>query len=228
MWIILIIIELLYISFSTFFSLKYCNDLLKGELLRTFVRSISLIIYLYIYNRKKIHQTNKINNSKDKIVIFLSVILIMLFPLLFQKAGFTGPLQLIWILSSFIVGFREELFYRGLLQNRLSTKYSIVTTLIITSMIFTSYHVIYFIWGQWITLIQVFIWSLFIGIIYIKTKKIILVSLIHSIYDAIPFVTPFKISSIPYFYGLLFVGISTIILFPLVIIKNKNLTTAST
>ncbi len=222
MWKILVCTELLYVSLSTVFSLKYSNDALKGELLRTLIRSISLVIYAYIYNgnRKKQHQAGEGNHRSDKKVIFLSIVIMMLFPLLFLRAGFTGALRIIWILSSFIVGFREELFYRGLLQNKISEKYPLLPALISTSIIFTVYHVVYFIGGQWIPLIQVFIWSLFIGIIYIKTGNIVVVSFVHGMYDAIPFITPFQISGIPYFYGLIFVAISTLMLFPLV--KSKG------
>jgi membrane protease YdiL (CAAX protease family) len=228
MYILLVFFELVYIGFSTVLSISYYNDPMKGEIYRTLVRIISLIIYsVFFYNKIIPKEAKREILKKDKILIYSSVIIIMLFPLFLQKTGFTNLLQLIWILSSFVVGFREEIFYRGFLQNKISSKYNLITTILITSLIFTSYHIVYFIWGQWITIIQIFLWSIFIGIIYFKTKNIILVSMIHSIYDAIPFITPFKIIIVPYFYGLFFILVGILILIP-VIFKRKNLTTAST
>ena len=228
-WLLLLLAESIYIIFSTFFSVIFSNDPMKGEVCKTIIRIISLLLYIVFFNKIIVSKDlNKRISVKTKILILISSSIIMLYPLLFQKAGFTNLLQLIWILSSFIVGFREEIFYRAFIQNKISSKCDIIQAILITSIIFTLYHVVYFIWGQWFTIIQIFMWSIFIGIIYFKTKNIILVSIIHGIYDAIPFITPFKINNVPYLYGLLFILISVVVITPIIFIKGKNLTTAST
>jgi len=223
MWIILFLCEIAYILFSTVISIKYKFDPMIGELLRTIVRIISLMLYVLLFYKKLVPKRIKHKSSnRERTRVFIATIMIMLYPLLFEKAGFTNFLQLLWILTSFIVGFREEIFYRGFIQNKLSSKYGIISTIIITSLIFTLYHVVYFIWGQWITLIQVFLWSVFIGILYYKTKSIFIVSIIHGIYDAIPFITPIQLNTVPYYYGLFFIGLSVLILLPMIEENRKE------
>src|SRR5574344_1159194 len=110
---VLVIFEIIYVLFSTAFSLIYRNDLFNGEINRSIIRLISLLIYLYFF--KTINKDNSKAHISIINVVFitLSLILLMLFPLLFQNSSFTGLLTFIWFASSFIVGFREEIFYRG-------------------------------------------------------------------------------------------------------------------
>lgn len=219
---LLVIFEIIYVLFSTAFSLIYRNDLFNGEINRSIIRLISLLIYLYFF--KTINKDNSKAHISIINVVFitLSLILLMLFPLLFQNSSFTGLLNFIWFASSFIVGFREEIFYRGFIQYSLSKSKSIIASILLTSLIFTSYHVIFLIWGQWFTLVQIFIWSLIIGIIYYKTKSIVFVSLIHGVYDAIPFVTPFNQSKLSYLHGLIILVLALFALVPIFVKKTKR------
>ncbi len=217
---LLITLEIIYVIFSTAFSLIYCNNLFNGEINRSIIRFISLIIYLYFFKTINKNNSKSHINITNVLFISLSLVLLMLYPLLFQKSNFSGLLSFIWFASSFIVGFREEIFYRGFVQYNINKSKGIILSIILTSLIFTLYHVIFFIWGQWITLVQIFIWSLVIGIIYYKTKSIVFVSLIHGVYDAIPFVTPFTQIKLPNLYGLLFLVLAFFALIPICIRKK--------
>jgi len=227
-WFKIISIEFVYIVFSTTISILFVNDLVRSELFRTFFRILTLVIYSSIYIKIE-KKKNKIEIIKEeKILMILSIIFLMLFPFLFMKSENDLGINILWFLTSFIVGFREEIFYRGFIQNELCKRMKLIPTILLTSIIFTSYHIVYFYWGLWVTLIQVILWSIFIGFVYYITSNILLVSLVHSFYDALPFITPIRRINISNIYGLLFIMISISLLIPVLVKREKNLTTAST
>lgn len=226
-WFKIISIEFVYVVFSTIISVLFGNDLVRSELVRTFIRIVTLAIYSSIYFKIEKIKIKMVIKKEERVLLILSIAILMIFPFLFMKNENDLGIKILWFLSSFIVGFREEIFYRGFIQNELGKRMKLIPTILLTSVIFTSYHVVYFYWGLWVTLIQVILWSIFIGFVYYITNNIILVALVHSFYDAIPFITPIKRINISYIYGLIFTMISIALL--LVLVKRrKNLTTAST
>jgi len=220
-WLKLICIEFFYIVFATTISVLYVNDLGRSELFRTIIRIFTLIIYSSIYLKIEKPKLKIKTNKVEKILLILSISCLMIFPFIFMKSENEIRIKILWFLTSFIVGFREEIFYRGFIQNELNKRMKLIPTILLTSVIFTSYHVVYFYWGLWLTLIQVIFWSIFIGLLYYITNNLVLVSLIHSFYDAIPFISPITRVNISYIYGLIFIIISIILLLP-VIFKGKK------
>ncbi len=207
-WILLTITECLYIIIATALSVLYFEEPFYSELFKTLFRLPTLIVYIFVY-RKYFIQTDKINNDLKHWALAISVILLFLFPFLFSKSGFTGQLRLLWFSTSFIIGFREEIFYRGIIQNSLNKTLRIIPTLLLTSLIFTFYHVYIFLQGSWIDLLEIFTWSIVAGLIYYKQRNIIFISIIHGVYDAIPFITPVRVSNVNYLSGfiLLFLAV---------------------
>jgi len=222
-WIILIVTEIIYILSATALSVKFKESPFYSELYKTIFRIVSLIIYSIIFKKSFILENRIIPRSKYKSsLIVVAVLFLFSFPVLFGKSGFTRPLRILWFLSSFIVGFREEIFYRGIIQTSLNKKYNIIVTIIFTSIIFMLYHVYVFIYGSWIDLIEIFIWSFVIGIIYFKIRSIIIVSVIHGLYDAIPFITPVFLKSVNYKIGILLLVFSLFLVAIPVLGKNRK------
>jgi len=211
-WIVLLATEAMYIIASTALSIIFKDSPFYSELYKAILRIASLIVYS-IFFRKSFILENKINRKFNNFyfIAIIASLFLFSFPFLFGKSGFTGNLRILWFLSSFIVGFREEIFYRGIVQTSLNKKYSIKVTLIMTSILFLLYHVYVFIYGSWIDLVEIFTWSLIIGIIYLKVRSIIIVSLIHGFYDAIPFITPVLLKGIKYEVGILLLVLSLLI-----------------
>ncbi len=220
---LLVFIEVCYVIISTSLSLLYYNDVINGEINRSIVRLLTLLVYIFFFktiNTKKSATHISVHNL---LFICLSLVLLMLIPSIIQTSTFSSSMvNIIWFSSSFIVGFREELFYRGFIQQCLTKTKPVISSILITSAIFTSYHVIFFIWGQWFVLIQIFVWSLIIGVIYYKTENIIFVSLIHSVYDALPFISPFRISDLPSYYGLILAMLALLAILPIMIKRTET------
>jgi len=224
-WIILIATEAMYIITSTALSIILKDSPFYSELYKTILRIASLVIYSIIFRKSFIIENNikrKFNNYY--FIVIIASIFLFSFPFLFGKSGFTENLRILWLLSSFIVGFREEIFYRGIVQTSLNKKYTILVSLIITSIVFLLYHVYVFIYGSWIDFAEIFIWSLVIGLIYIKIQSIIIVSLIHGLYDATPFITPVLLKGVDYKVGILLLVFALLIVSFPYICRNKKKT----
>jgi membrane protease YdiL (CAAX protease family) len=103
---------------------------------------------------------------------------------------------IIFALTSFVVGFREELLYRAVLINLLQPKYGVLGSLVISTVLFTVYH--YGTWAiSWLIVAEIIGMSVILGLIYIYSRSLYAVALLHGLYDAIWFFGPFLTSPIP-------------------------------
>ena len=121
-WLKLICIEFFYIVFATTISVLYVNDLGRSELFRTIIRIFTLIIYSSIYLKIEKPKLKIKTNKVEKILLILSISCLMIFPFIFMKSENEIRIKILWFLTSFIVGFREEIFYRGFIQNELNKR----------------------------------------------------------------------------------------------------------
>jgi len=223
MWPLLLTVEALYILASTVCSLAFRNSPWEGEIARTIARWITLIAYvpIFLIHFRKPRRVGELSSPRTLVLVTLSMATMLLLPVLFQRSNFTGPLQGLWFAASFVVGFREEIFYRGIVQQTLVARYGLTRSLLITAVLFTAYHVSYFIFGWWPSLIEVFLFSLAVGVIYWKTKSIVLVALFHGVYDAVPFLTPWNWLGVPESWGLLF--LVTGVIFAALLLRKRSL-----
>jgi membrane protease YdiL (CAAX protease family) len=75
-----------------------------------------------------------------------------------------------------LTGFAEEFIFRGLMQNHFLRIFNVVTTILLTNIIFMLMHLI---WLNYLELIFVFVVGTLCGIIYYRTKNLVLVSALH-------------------------------------------------
>lgn len=105
---------------------------------------------------------------------------------------------MVFMISGLTAGLREELFYRGIVQNVLQRKYDSKIALSIATIIFSLSHVQYLYEGQFIALIFITLAGIIIfGCIFIHSGSIIFTAIIHSLYDAVLSINivPFRLSN---------------------------------
>lgn len=187
--------------------------------------SIFILTYLSIDTAEK-----KINQSKitykDYIYLFLITLCFRfiydntLFPLSCKIFLNTNSLinkysLFIFFNSSLIAPLIEELFYRGLLLNGLSKKYSTIKALLVSSLLFALMH------SNLVQDINAFIFSLFIGYVFIYTSSLKLSIFIHASNNLIVslFTASLLINNIP----LLILALSITIIFIIFLFNKLNL-----
>ena len=90
---------------------------------------------------------------------------------------------------SVAVAVKEEFLFRGILQNLLARRDRPITSILLTSIVFTVWHV--GVWDPTVwTFSQIFFASILLGIIYFRSGSIAAVIVLHAAYDAIFSFTP--------------------------------------
>ncbi|TVR88659.1 MAG: CPBP family intramembrane metalloprotease [Spirochaetaceae bacterium] len=84
------------------------------------------------------------------------------------------------LLIAAAAGFGEELLFRGLLQPLLALQFGVVPALIATSIVFGLLH---FLSKAYV--VFAFVFSLYLGVIYLLSGNILVPMLAHGIYDAV-------------------------------------------
>jgi membrane protease YdiL (CAAX protease family) len=192
LWTVLILLEFAYVGVSTWASLTFRQDPTTGELIRTAARLVSLGVYWALTRHLAQSAAPKRTSASRELLLWLGLAALLAYPLFWGKDTLTGWTAVLWFWSSFVVGFREEYFYRRLVQNELESRLGLLRAVLITTALFTGYHVYYFLWGYWWAVSEVVLFSLAIGTIYAATRSFLLVALFHGLYDAVPLITPFS------------------------------------
>ncbi len=110
------------------------------------------------------------------------------------KNGNAKILLLFIPLSWLIIGPCEELLYRNIIQKSLYDTFSDVGAVVVASVVFALAHV--FAYGSGSTPVQlagtlvvIFVLSLVLGTVYLKTGNLTASALVHGTFDAIVFAT---------------------------------------
>jgi len=167
------------------------------ELLITALRIVTAALYWYLFRNLIGARTSSPSSLRTPLVL-AGIVSVLAIPVLFRGWSPGGGIgtAIIFALTSFVVGFREELLYRAVLINLLQPKYGVLTALIISTILFTVYH--YGTWAvSWLIVSEIVVMSLILGLIYIYSGSLIAVTLLHATYDAIWFFGPFLPSPIP-------------------------------
>jgi membrane protease YdiL (CAAX protease family) len=181
------LLEILYLSLSFALAQSYGQWSYEGEIIRTVLRLISILGFIYFY-RKYFYKANSPFKPKERVTpqFISSIALLILFAIVYTNAE-NEPLtwQLVFALSGITAGFREELFYRGIVQNSLQKKYHYRTALLVSCVLFTLSHIQYIYHGQTMAVMLISLAGIIFGSIFIYTKSIVFVGAVHSLYDAL-------------------------------------------
>jgi membrane protease YdiL (CAAX protease family) len=179
--------EIIYLIYSFCISQIYGPWSIPGELVRTSLRIFSIFLLAYLYQRY-FYEENQQFNTKEKLTLpFTTAIqLFFLFAIVYSNAHNETILwQIVFFISGIAAGVREELFYRGMIQQILQLKYGCRNALIMGTLIFTLAHLHYLYQGQFRELALIAFAGIIFGSIFIHTGSVIFTGIIHGLYDAI-------------------------------------------
>jgi len=198
--ILAIVIEIIYLNCHWYVTSHYDAWSELSEIYQGILRALSVAAYLLIFKDYIFSFKTSITTVISPYIIF-ALLLFFSTPLLIGNATYMDAnTKIIYALTSIFVGLKEEIMFRALLQNWLEKKFNPIQAILLTTVIFTIWHVgaIYptvFSYGQ------VFFASIILGSLYYLTKSIILVSLMHAIYDALYAITPIYSNVLNHYWG---------------------------
>ena len=156
---------------------------------------------------------------------FIATLLFLSVPVLIGSWNLpNAETRLIFGLSSFPVGLREEIIYRGLLLVLIAKRFGFLAGLVVSTLAFTFYHYGALAWTTF-NIIQYIAAGILLGVLFWITRSLWLVIWIHTIYDIIWCYTPLLPSlmkssnAIPIFA---IISIVILIWFEIYRQKNKN------
>lgn len=219
--------EVLYLSLSFVVVQIYGQWSINGELLRTLLKIVSLLYFGYCYKKYFYDARQPINIRKTFTLPFISAVqLLIVFALVYSSAlNETVTWQIVFFFSGLIAGFREELFYRGIIQKTLQSRFDYKIALAIGTLVFTLAHLQYLYTGQFRAILLIFSAGLIFGSIFIHTGSVVSTALVHGLYDATLSlnVMPFRLT----YQTALPVMLTIVMLFLLIINKSTPFTKTS-
>ncbi|MEQ1544496.1 CPBP family intramembrane glutamic endopeptidase [Methyloglobulus sp.] len=193
------ILEISYLSLSFLLAQLYGQWSYEGEIIRTGLRIIPIAFYLYFCRRYFVNTHHSFETRKLLTPQFIApTLLLLLFAAVYTNAENETPLwQLVFAISGITAGFREELFYRGIVQNTLQIKYDYKIALLATTLLFTLSHIQYIYYGQIRGLVLITFAGIIFGSIFIYTGSVIFTACIHALYDVVLsiYIIPFRLSN---------------------------------
>jgi membrane protease YdiL (CAAX protease family) len=193
-----VLLEIGYLALSFALAEIYGQWSHHGEIIRTALRIISTVFYGYCY-RKYFYQASHSFRIKNRLTPQFAIPLLsfFMFAIFYTNAkNETITWQILFVISGIVAGFKEELFYRGIVQNALQKKYGYKIALPTASLVFTLAHVQYIYYGQAGGLVLIALAGIIFGSIYIYTGSVVFTALVHGLYDALLSVNlvPFRLS----------------------------------
>ena len=181
------VLEISYLALSFTLAEVYGQWSFLGELFRTLLRVISIVFYSYFYQKYFLVEGQTFNAKAILTPSFCATVSAFLVFAIFYTNAENETLwwQFVFVISGFAAGLREELFYRGIIQKTLQTKFDYKIGLVMATMLFTVSHLQYIYHGQTYGLILIAIAGIIFGSIFIYTGSVALTAVVHGVYDAL-------------------------------------------
>lgn len=125
------LLEIIYLTLSLILAEIYGQWSYIGEIIRTLLRVISIAFFAYYYQS---YFYNENHSFKAKEILtpqfIVALLLFLFFAVAYTNAENETLLwQIVFGISGMTAGWREELFYRGIVQNTLQKKYNYLIAL---------------------------------------------------------------------------------------------------
>ena len=188
-WFTIIAVEAFFVVLTRLVLARYSTYSQEAELFRTLFRLGSVLIY-WLLLRDFITSKSLVSPDIFQFRLLLAFVLFLSVPLLVGDLSYMGPgTKAVFAATSIVVGLKEEVTFRALIQNLIAKRFGNLTAILITTALFTAYHIgaiplSLFAYGQ------VVLASLLLGILYARTQNLWLVVWLHAIYDALWSLTP--------------------------------------
>ena len=214
-----VIIEIFYALFTRTWLRQYAQGI-ELELLISAFRVVTIIAYWFMFRSLILNRRTNTETLRHPFVL-IAMAAALAIPFLFRGWSPGGGIgtAIVYVLTSILVGIREELLYRGVLFNLLEPRAGTIITVILSTVIFSAYHL-----GAVPLFPQVFaeiaILSVVLGLIYSRSRSLLAVMALHAAYDAIWFLGPYLSSPLSDIWRLAF--LLTALLFAILWMKNNQ------
>ena len=203
-----VVFELAYLAVARTFTHTYTGDEISKELIWSVIRVVSAGMMFWLWR-----QTRSTNPGATSKITPLSLLACGMFlaPVLAGNENLGRPLSWIFAATSLVVGLREELAYRAILQTQLRGRFGILPALLVSNVFFVLYHL----GAQAFTPLN--IWQMFaagmiIGLAYEASGSLLLAVALHAIYDAIYCFTPLLGTPLPEIAGSIVLAVTLLAL----------------
>jgi membrane protease YdiL (CAAX protease family) len=185
---IAIVIELAYVLLSRTW-LRVSFHGIDYELLLTAMRLASVVLNWLLFRhtllRAALAPPRAGFSGRAGVALGAGLASVLLVPLLFN-AGYPADAAYRWVFAgtSIVVGIREEMVYRGVLQQLLRQRYGVAGALLLSNLVFVLYH-----FGaqpfNLVGLVELSAMALLLGLLYEATGSLVAPMLVHVLYDAL-------------------------------------------
>jgi membrane protease YdiL (CAAX protease family) len=176
-------------AIGTRVGLKQFYEGIELELYTTAIRLASAGIYWLMFRDLLRSRVPQLSSTRQPLFA-LGIVLVALVPVLVGDWDLDGlATRTVFAATSIAVGLREEIVYRGVLQNLLERRTHWLAAIVVSNILFTLYH-----YGAWPFTPDYVVEFLLVGgamgLIYAGTGSLWLTIAAHSIYDALWSFTP--------------------------------------
>lgn len=160
----------------------------EAESIRTAMRIGTAALYWWLMKPVILSRKPDLHCLAQPTVV-LALLIFLAIPVLVGQYSLKTSVAVMFAVSSIPVAFKEEFLFRGIMQNLLDARLGAWKAILITSVIFTLWHV-----GTWEpslwTFGEIFLASVIIGLLYVRSGSIGAVIVLHAVFDAIYSFTP--------------------------------------
>lgn len=190
-----ICIEIAYVVFSRMWLRAHFSGI-ELELLVTACRLASLLAYWLLF-KELLSQARTKRPLNPTFSLYCGIALLLMVPLLFY-GGYPSDYsyRAIFALTSIVVSFREEVFYRGVMQTILEKRFGFPVALVTSNILFVLYHF----GAQPFTtsgIVELFSMGFALGLLYRATGTLIAPIGLHALYDAMWSIGPVVQNPLP-------------------------------
>lgn len=185
---IVAMVEIAYIV-ATRLVLHYLSwKSLEAESIRTALRLGTAAIYWYLFKPLLLSRTPDLRLLAHPLPA-ASLALFFSIPFVVGRYALDSGTAILFALASIPVAIKEEFLFRGIMQNLLAARLGPVNAILLTSAVFTVWHVGVWEMTPWVVA-QIFFASVLLGLVYVHSGSMLAVIIIHAVYDALFSFTP--------------------------------------
>ena len=186
--IVVLLVEALYFILTRL-TIRYLGAwTLEAELVRTALRLASAGCFWYLMKPTILSKTPNFRPVRS--VWFMAGIgLFLLTPVVVGNYNHHIGMAFVIAIASIPVAVKEEFLFRGIVQNLIESRRSLVVAIVVSNGLFSVWHVGALPHSVWM-FSQVFLAGSLLGFVYAKSGSIALTIALHAAYDAVFAFTP--------------------------------------
>jgi len=192
------VIELAYMAGTRAAIHYFSGNSLEAEAIRTALRLGSAAAYWWLFKPLILSRTPDLAALRSP-YLALALLVFLCVPVL-TGADKMGRLAIVFAITAIPVGIKEEILFRGIVQNLLVERLGAAKAIVLTSAVFTVWHI-----GVWafdpFVYTQMFLAGLLLGAVYLRSGSLLLVIAIHALFDALYSLSPFLSAPISQNWG---------------------------